>query len=214
MITIPTKQDIQEAYNRGPTQVQSYITSNELNEVFEQIREAHKLHFDEADKLTDALVSVFFELRSASEFPELLREALEQNSDKYDAVLKDVNEKIFKVFRQKLAGKDTAPSSAAPPAPSGTPATPVPKPTPQEPPQEPPIVPAAPPSAPVTPEKTRPSEEPAAVPPAPAAALEKKTNEKPEQVSVDAFDDDAEKKSPLQGAPYRSGVDPYREPLE
>ena len=102
MTRIPTEQELRIVYEKAPSFIKEYVISTELLKAFETIRTEHKLHFDEAGKLTDALVSVFLEMRPMSEFPNLLREALEQNSATYSAVLKDVNEKIFTVFREKI----------------------------------------------------------------------------------------------------------------
>jgi len=102
MSPIPTNQELQGAFQKADASVQTYIASGELDEAFEQIRTEHKLHLDEAGKLGQALNAVFLELRPMSEFPNLLREALEQNSGAYDAVLKAVNDKIFSPFRTKL----------------------------------------------------------------------------------------------------------------
>lgn len=102
---IPNNNEIREQLKNAPEDVRVFIAGVEFNETFIAIKNSHKLHFDEMEKLGNALVSVFVELRSMSDFPALLREALEQNSAAYDAVLKDVNEKIFAVFRASLEKK-------------------------------------------------------------------------------------------------------------
>ncbi len=129
MTTIPDEQTLRSALEQAPANVRTFVTSNELLEIFDAIRTEHKLHFDEAEKLTDALVAVFVELQPLSAFPELLKEALEQNAQAYDGVLKDVNEKIFVAFRNTLQGAPAA--AVAPKVPQAPALAPVPTPTPQ-----------------------------------------------------------------------------------
>lgn len=103
--------------------VRTYIQSEELAHVFEEIRTTYKIHLDEAGNISLSLNAVFLGVRPAGEFTNLLKASLEQNGDKYDSILKDVNEKIFKVFRNKLEHKDNA-NGASPeqkPAPAKTP---------------------------------------------------------------------------------------------
>ena len=99
--------------------VRTYIQGEELAKAFEEIRTVHKIHFDEAGNLSLALNAVFLEVRPAGEFSMLLKVSLEQNSDKYGAILNDVNEKIFKVFRMKMErreSEETTPELASTPA--------------------------------------------------------------------------------------------------
>lgn len=99
---IPSDQELQKHYAAAPDLVKEFITSVELSTAFQEIRTHHQLHLDEAGALSRALNSVFLELNDYQKFPSLLKEALEQNSGQYDAVLKEVNEKIFTAFRKKL----------------------------------------------------------------------------------------------------------------
>lgn len=126
MAFIPNEQTLRTAYEQAPPAIKEYIVSAELLDAFDAIRTDNKLHFDEAEKLTDAMVAVFLEVKPLAEFPAMLREALEQNAAAYEAVLKAVNEKIFTAFRNTL--RNTPPSAA--PTAVETPA-PVPTPTPQ-----------------------------------------------------------------------------------
>lgn len=193
MATIPTIEEIEKALQQTSEIVDGFIVSETLADAFEEIRTTHKLHLDEAEQLSRALNAVFLELAPFDRFPELLREALEQNSDKFDVVLSDVNEKVFKVFRKNLEeGKnkpvDSEEVSASAPVAVAT-------------------APAPSPAQPTTP---RTAQEPAPV------LLDKKTSEKAESFNVDAFTDDASDspQQTQQSTQYRSGVDPYREPIE
>lgn len=117
-MSIPTEQEIRDTLEKAPDTIRAYVNSATLGDAFEEIRTRHKLHLDEAGKLTDALVATFLEMRPASGFSDLLKESLEQNSGAYAAVLADINEKIFKPFRKSLEEEVTATAD--------TPATPAP----------------------------------------------------------------------------------------
>lgn len=99
-------QKLKEAYQKAPEAVQEFIISDELSNTFEKIRKTHQLHLDEASNMSDALNAVFLEVKPFDAFPNLLKQALEQNRAKYDAVLKDINELIFVPFRKSLQQKE------------------------------------------------------------------------------------------------------------
>lgn len=107
-MNIPPNDEIRTYLGNASAPVRNFIASPEFVEAFLHIRATHKLHFDEAEKLGNALIAVFTEARPVANFPVMLREALEQNRGTYDAVLADINEKIFSIFRLKLA-RDDAP---------------------------------------------------------------------------------------------------------
>jgi len=115
---IPEQDTIDDAFEEAPQYVQKYITSVALAVAFESIRETRKIHLDEMEKLGRALNAVFLELQPMGHFPDLLREALEQNKDTFEAVLGDVNENIFKPFRKTLETKQAPPDDVPAPAPS------------------------------------------------------------------------------------------------
>lgn len=112
MTTVPTAQDIAKAFQTAPDYVKDYISSDELSQTFEEIRQSNKLHFDEADKLSRSLNAVFLKLNDSSEFPTLLKESLEQNSGAYDEVLKAVNQNIFNHFRTRLQNPEQVTQAA------------------------------------------------------------------------------------------------------
>lgn len=185
MVHLPQKTEIETAYENAPAYIKEYVVSEKLQTAFEEIRVQHKLHFDEADKLTDALVATFIELTPAASFPDLLKEVLEQNIGTYDAVLKDVNEKIFKPFRERLMEAPEA-SRAETRARSSE-----------------------------IPQRQEDARQVAPlIPLPPINPLEQRANEKPQTVSVDAFSESAsEEHTDTEGAARRA-VDPYREPIE
>lgn len=191
---IPTETQLRAQYQNASRRVQQFITSVELDEIFKEIHNTHKLHLDEIGNLSNALNAVFLEMAPLEQFPNLLKEALEQNSDRYDAVLKDVNEKIFVAFRKKLEEPEE-PSIEEKTVPET-------------------VVPTPPPQAsqidalektvsfndtPPTIEKTA---------PAPIDKLETSVREKPTEVEI-------EKPKPnTSGSAYTGSTDPYREPIE
>lgn len=109
---IPNQTQLHAAYQKASPLVQNFITSPQLSTTFTAIREKHKLHLDEAGALSNALNAVFLEIVSFEQFPELLKEALEQNKDKHDVILSEVNEKVFTAFRESLKETKQAPEPA------------------------------------------------------------------------------------------------------
>ncbi len=203
MATLPTKEEIKKAYQQAPEYIQTYIISKELADVFNTIRTAYKLHFDEAGQISIALNAVFLEVRPTAEFPDLLKVALEQNGDKYDVVLKDINEKIFTVFREKvLTRKTETPEMQS--AQKEVPKTPTVVPTPPEKENDIPLV-----SVPETQPK-----------PDPINQLEKTVSNATETVSVNTLEDETTPKPKLReeveqaDKKYTQGADPYREVLD
>lgn len=121
MTYIPSESELRGLYEKAPQNVKDFIVSTELLDAFDAIRVEHKLHLDEAGKLTDALVAVFLEAKPATDFPLMLKEALEQNATAYDAVLKAVNEKIFTAFRNTLKPTTEIPIQSVPAQPATPP---------------------------------------------------------------------------------------------
>lgn len=183
MTLIPNENILREAMGNAPTRVRSFIVSPAFTEAFDTIRTKHKLHFDEAGKIGDSLSAVFLEIVPSDQFPDLLKEALEQNSGKFGAVLADINEQVFKPFRAQLeqASKKSEKEDGRPVPESAT------------------ILHISEPAAAVTAQ--------------PVPFFEKKTSEKAESVAVDAFTEETAS-APRQDTQYRSGVDPYREPVD
>lgn len=182
MTLIPPAEEIRNKLQNAPGNVRSFITSAEFTTAFENVRTTHKLHFDEAEKMGDSLSAVFLEMVPANQFPDLLKESLEQNSGAYGVVLADINEKIFKPFRKSLEGGAATPADMP--------------------------VALAPAARPAQDIKDRPS-------PTPAEPLVgKKTDERPQTFSVDAFSEDEVKAEPTKLPKYHGGIDPYHEPIE
>lgn len=109
---MPSYDQIDAAEQTASQAVKDYVASKEYFETFKNIIDAHKLHIDEAGLLGDALEATFYGAVPAAEFPNLLKEVLEQNKNLYDVLLKDINEKIFAPFRASLQVEE---SVATPP---------------------------------------------------------------------------------------------------
>lgn len=107
MSLIPTSEQIEVAREKADDTVIDYTTSSVYFDAVESIAATHKLHIDETGNIGDALMAVFYGVVPVEQFPNLLKEALEQNSATHDAVLKDINEKIFVPFRKSLEEKPT-----------------------------------------------------------------------------------------------------------
>jgi len=114
MASIPTADQINEAEKKASAVAADYVSSDSYFNTLKEIVNVQKLHIDEIGNIGDALDATFYELRTIEEFPALLREALEQNKDKYDAVLKDINEKIFKPYREHILNEKKQPEIAQP----------------------------------------------------------------------------------------------------
>lgn len=98
---LPTKEQIQTAYKQAPEYVQDFIVSEELNKAFTDIRTEHKLHLDDAGRLSLAINAVVLELAPLTSFPQLVGEALtDVSSETRSAVVSAVNEKVFEELRE------------------------------------------------------------------------------------------------------------------
>lgn len=98
---LPTKEQVQTAYTSAPDYVQDFITSEELDEAFTAIRREHKLHLDDAGRLSIAINAVILEIFSLEKFPQLVQEALtDVSSEIQKAVITEVNEQIFEELRE------------------------------------------------------------------------------------------------------------------
>lgn len=187
---IPDQTQLGAAYKNASERVQQYITSVELNHVFEEIRTAHKLHLDESGALSNALNAVFLELVPFEKFPDLLQEAL-KDSTKRTAVLKDVNEKVFVAFRKKMQEPEVVQSQ-----PESTPEPEMaPKDTIQDIEKSISFNEPAPPVVPVTSSPDK---------------LAEAVSEKPADIEIPEKTE-RESSRPSQ---YTGGSDPYREPIE
>lgn len=98
---LPTKDQIQAAYQNAPDYVRDFIVSSELDEMFSDIRTKHKLHLDDAGRLSVAINAIALELAPLDTFPALVKEALTDISGEVQgAVTAEVNDRIFKELRE------------------------------------------------------------------------------------------------------------------
>lgn len=194
-MALVTEEEIKKAYKNAPERARDYIDSDELYDAFHVIRKTHNLHLDQAGSLALMIDAIILDLAPFEKFPTMLREALGAADDAtYQAVLKDVNEKVFAMFR-KVTKENTVPQSVttptttAPPTPARAPNTtelpPLPTPKPPSVAETKLAVTSAP--APVQQVVPPPA---AVVPPHPAPT------------------------APSPKPPTYHGTDPYREPFE
>ncbi|PIR85080.1 hypothetical protein COU15_02815 [Candidatus Kaiserbacteria bacterium CG10_big_fil_rev_8_21_14_0_10_45_20] len=98
---LATKEQIQEAYQKAPEYIQDFITSEELDEMFANIRKKFSLHLDEAGQLSIAINTVALEIANLDQFPSLIKEALPSMPEiKRNEILKEVNDRIFGELRE------------------------------------------------------------------------------------------------------------------
>jgi len=185
-----------DAYTSAPKKIQEYITSPELGAVFEELRETHQLHLDEAGRLSNALNAVFLEVIPFDKFPKLLEEAVPQG-EKRDALLKDVNEKVFVAFRQYLKEPEPEPEQTVPTPEVAAPEAPR-EVVIQKIPEKPPVQVAT-----VVPQESV----------SPLKKLETSVRESPSDVAVGELISPTEATSGTP-PPTRQSTDPYREPID
>ena len=98
---LPTKEQIQKKFEGAPEYVQDFITSEELQEIFTDLRKKYSLQLDEAGQVSVAINAVALELAPLESFPSLMKEALpEMDGMKRSILIKDVNESVFEELRE------------------------------------------------------------------------------------------------------------------
>ena len=205
---IPNQDQLVAKYTAAPRTVQEFVTSPELNLVFDDLRTKHQLHIDEAGALSNALNAVFLELVPLEKFPDLLKEALKGDEAKHSAILKEINERVFTAFRKKLQ---------EPSQPAAT--QEIAEPEVRIEPKEAPIAVKAGDTAGVHKETSREVAvtEPVATVPNPTPTLnklEQTIREKPTDIEIGSAVPKSEQAvEPTPKAAY-ADIDPYREPLE
>lgn len=103
---LPTEAEIQQAYSGAPRELKEYIDSAIVFDAFHEIRTAYKLHLDHAANLSKAIDSVILGIRSFTELPGLLTEALPGLDAEMQAkIVKDINDKVFVPLREQVKQK-------------------------------------------------------------------------------------------------------------
>lgn len=100
---LPTEAEIQQAYTTATQELKEYIDSAIVFDAFHNIRTTYKLHLDHAANLSTAIDSVVLGLRSFTELPKLLTEALPGLDAEVQAkIVKDINDKVFVPLREQV----------------------------------------------------------------------------------------------------------------
>lgn len=98
---LPTKEQIQKKFEGAPEYIQDFITSEELQEIFTDLRKKYSLQLDEAGQVSVAINTVALELAPLGDFPALMKEALpNMDNMKRSILIKDVNESVFEELRE------------------------------------------------------------------------------------------------------------------
>lgn len=98
---LPTKEQIQKKFEGAPEYVQDFITSEELQEIFTNLRKKYSLQLDEAGQVSVAINAIALELAPLDSFPSLMKEAVPgMDSMKRSILIKDINESVFEELRE------------------------------------------------------------------------------------------------------------------
>ncbi|MEK7063146.1 MAG: hypothetical protein AAB955_00465 [Patescibacteria group bacterium] len=126
-MAIITETEVRPAYDIAPQHVKDFIDSNELFDIFYSIKMTYNLHVDQAGNLAMLIDAILLEMHPLGKFQELLKDALGQGIDQktYEGVLRDVNEKVFTLFRGKTKARADAAVQPAPPKPTPVAAAPI-----------------------------------------------------------------------------------------
>ncbi len=115
-MAIITEAEVRTVYDTASAQLKTYIDSDELMNTFDEIRTTHKLHVDQAGNLAMLIDAIILEMHPFANFPALLKDALiNADAPLLAAVQKDVNDKVFVVFREKMKALTTPPPVVAAP---------------------------------------------------------------------------------------------------
>lgn len=105
-----TKDQKQYAYKRLDEREKEFISSDEMAELYQQIGATHGLLLDATGKMSNIVFLALIGLIKASEVKERLRRSLNLPDHQLDALINDLNEKIFVPYRKVVdgsAGGDT-----------------------------------------------------------------------------------------------------------
>lgn len=97
-----TKEQLEEKYRNLPADLRQALDSTEIYEDFQAISKKHGLHIDKAGILEEEVTIVLLGLVPSSKFVARLRENLEISLEEAQTIANDVNETIFKDFRESL----------------------------------------------------------------------------------------------------------------
>ena len=119
MDTIPTKDTLVAAFKQAPQYVKDFIMGDKMATAFDAMRTAHKLHLDDAGRLSAVINAVVLGLAPLGDFDKLVGQALVAvTPDERAEVIKEINDTIF------IPMRDTATPEAAPAPEAATPGLP------------------------------------------------------------------------------------------
>lgn len=97
-----TKEQLEEKYRNLPPDLRQALDSTEIYEDFQEISKKHGLHIDKAGILEEEVTIVLLGLVPSSKLVERLYENMEISMAEAQNIAQDVNETIFKDFRESL----------------------------------------------------------------------------------------------------------------
>ncbi|MEX0917387.1 MAG: hypothetical protein WDZ90_02610 [Candidatus Paceibacterota bacterium] len=97
-----TQEQVEQAYNNVPAQVQELMGSVEESKKMQEIAKEFSLHVDQQDRLFDEITYVRLGLEPSDSFETNLKKYVDVNTEVAQSLAKQVNEKIFLPMREKL----------------------------------------------------------------------------------------------------------------
>lgn len=97
-----TSEEIQAQFEKLPPEVQTAVTSSDVNEKIEAIAKKYDLHIDQLGELVDEVGLVMLGLQKPDLFVSDLCERLSINKDIANKISTDINAEIFSLIRQHL----------------------------------------------------------------------------------------------------------------
>lgn len=93
---------IKELFWASPQEVQDFLQSEHLLETLRELADAHHLHIDQLQNLSEEVVAVGIGARPPSSFTEKITRNLEISSKEAAEITKEIDDKVFKVIKQNL----------------------------------------------------------------------------------------------------------------
>jgi glucose-6-phosphate-specific signal transduction histidine kinase len=97
-----TQQEIQDQFNRLPTEIQDAINASELPDKIGVIGKKYSLHTDQLGELVDEIGLVILGLRRSSDFVGDVIERMSISSKDANSIAQDVHDSIFSSIKSHL----------------------------------------------------------------------------------------------------------------
>ncbi len=152
-----TPEEVKKRFESLPADIKEFVYGTDMTNILHSIGAKHQLHIDQIGELEGEAADVMTGFSQPEEFISNLKESLNIDDAKAQAIAKDINDQLFSKIREsmKRASAPAAPTApSAPPAvsmsvaPKMPPAAPAPKMAPPPAPAQPAVAPAPAPMKP------------------------------------------------------------------